>query len=68
MLKTCAQSCGLCTHVCADHDSSCPAWAQRNGGTECEENKGFMLATCPASCGVCSEVQKLQPQVRKDEL
>lgn len=66
MLKNCAESCGLCTHVCSDHDPSCPAWSQRNGGTECDENKGFMLATCPASCGVCSELAKLP--VRKDEL
>lgn len=35
MLRKCAESCELCTHVCQDHLADCDAWAREG---QCEEN------------------------------
>ena len=67
--RNCAQSCGLCTAVCMDHEPDCSQWAQLSEGRECDHNKAFMQTTCPASCGVCSELQAHLAGIRsKDEL
>jgi len=69
MYRHCAESCGLCTVVCADHDPMCPKWAQLDDGLECDKNKAFMQKECPSSCGVCSALQKhLADRASKEEL
>ena len=66
MLRKCASSCGLCTHVCQDHHESCSGWAQLDNG--CEDNRLFMLKNCPASCGVCHTLLELKNKATKEEL
>ena len=36
MLRKCAESCELCTHVCQDHLAECSQWAKAG---QCEENQ-----------------------------
>ena len=51
MAEVCPLSCGTCTHLCNDTDSSCGSWAQQG---ECEANPDAMLRICPTSCGLCT--------------
>jgi len=62
MLRKCAKSCGLCTHVCTDHDPSCSSWAEMG---ECETNASSIKKTCPASCSVCQSLM-YKPTSNKD--
>ena len=51
MAIECPLSCGICTHLCNDTDTSCGAWATAG---ECEANPEAMLRLCPTSCGLCT--------------
>ena len=65
MLKNCAASCGLCRHVCQDHNESCSAWSKDG---QCADNEAFMKLSCPASCGVCQSLESNRLKSSKEEL
>ena len=49
--QICPHTCGVCSHICADLDESCPQWAKEG---ECKSNADHMLKNCPTSCGICT--------------
>ena len=72
VMRTCPETCGLCTTACEDKYSDCPNWAKEQkrsvfgSQSRCEEDKDFMLPNCPHSCGICPKLHVFP--TKKDEL